>query len=132
VTPVHTLNLSKCRSKLNHPKRDLEWRERELQVNPDDSYQRRAAKIYTHGYEVGPLLECTRCRNSIGPFPKCVVAYDEQGYIARGCCANCVWYHRTDVCTLRNPLPCAALAEAKLPMGPWGQACANYCFGEHL
>ncbi|KUL82256.1 hypothetical protein ZTR_10773 [Talaromyces verruculosus] len=107
VTSIADIDLSHCGGNLTNPVRDLEWIAPHAQ-ELNTSYRRKAAKIYTHG-AAADLAPCSRCASGKGPFQKCVIAWDEQGYISNGNCANCYWFHKTSSCSRRYVLPCQAL-----------------------
>ncbi|RAO74193.1 uncharacterized protein BHQ10_010205 [Talaromyces amestolkiae] len=130
VTPIAGIDLSRCGGNLTIPVRDLEWLEPRAQAL-DTSYRRKAAKIYTHG-TVADTAPCSRCAAGKGPFRKCVIAWDDQGYIANGNCANCYWFHKTSSCNRRYILPCEALAKAGKDLGEFQEACSIHCNGTHI
>lgn len=130
VTPIAGIDLSRCGGNLTIPVRDLEWLEPRAQAL-DTTYRRKAAKIYTHG-TVADLAPCSRCAAGKGPFRKCVIAWDNEGYIANGNCANCYWFHKTSSCSRRYILPCEALANAGKDLGEFEEACSIHCSGAHI
>lgn len=130
VTSIAGIDLSHCRGNLTTPVRDLEWLAPQAQAL-DTSYRRKAAKIYTHG-TVADLAPCERCAEGKGPFLRCVIAWDDKGYIAKGNCANCYWFHQTSTCSRRLILPCKALAKAGKNLGEFEDACRIQCHGAHI
>lgn len=130
ITPVGSLDLSRLQGNLPVAHRHVEWRGA-FALPIVTVMQRKACKIYTHGTVVNHV-PCTRCVNGSGPFRRCVVAWDNNGYIAKGVCANCYWQHRTDVCSRRHDYPCKALADAGRNLGDFASACEIACGGIHL
>ncbi|GAM38589.1 hypothetical protein TCE0_033f09431 [Talaromyces pinophilus] len=130
VTSIADIDLSHCGGNLTNPVRDLEWLAPHAQ-ELNTSYRRKAAKIYTHG-AAADLAPCSRCASGKGPFQKCVIAWDEQGYISNGNCANCYWFHKTSSCSRRYVLPCQALYDKGLDLGEFEEACRIHCDGEHI
>ncbi|EEA22055.1 hypothetical protein TMatcc_008521 [Talaromyces marneffei ATCC 18224] len=130
VTPIAGIDLSRCGGNLNNPVRDLEWRASKAQ-DLNTTYRRKAAKIYTHG-AVADLAPCSRCAEAKGPFQKCVIAWDNTGYVSNANCANCYWFHKTSSCDRRYVLPCQALAEEGQDLGGFEDACRIHCHGAHI
>lgn len=130
VTSIADIDLSHCGGNLTNPVRDLEWLAPHAQ-ELNTSYRRKAAKIYTHG-AAADLAPCSRCASGKGPFQKCVIAWDEGGYISNGNCANCYWFHKTSSCSRRYVLPCKALHDEGLDLGEFEEACRIHCDGEHI
>lgn len=130
VTPIAGIDLSRCGGNLTDPVRDLEWLAPHAQ-EINTSYRRKAAKIYTHG-AVADLAPCSRCATGKGPFQKCVIAWDDKGYVSQGNCANCYWFHKTSSCSRRYTLPCQALADLGEELGEFEEACRIHCDGAHI
>lgn len=130
VTPIAGIDLSRCGGNFTDPVRDLEWLEPRAQ-ELNTTYRRKAAKIYTHG-AVADLAPCSRCAKGQGPFHKCVVAWDDKGYVSKGNRANCYWFHKTSSCTRRWTLPCQALAAQGDDLGEFEEACQIHCHGAHI
>jgi hypothetical protein len=130
VTPIAGIDLSRCSGNLTDPVRDLEWLAPHAQ-ELNTSYRRKAAKIYTHG-TAADLAPCSRCATGKGPFQKCVIAWDDEGYISQGNCANCYWFHKTSSCSRRYTLPCQALADLGEDLGGFEEACRIHCGGAHI
>ncbi|EED16239.1 hypothetical protein TSTA_013420 [Talaromyces stipitatus ATCC 10500] len=130
ITPIAGINLSRCGGNLSNPVRDIEWRAPQAQ-ELNTTYRRKAAKIYTHG-AVADLVPCERCAQGRGPFQKCVIAWDDKGYVGNANCANCYWSHKTSSCSRRYVLPCQALMEEGHPLGDFEEACRIHCHGAHI
>lgn len=130
VTPIAGIDLSRCGGNLTNPVRDLEWRAQQVQ-DLNTTYRRKAAKIYTHG-AVADLAPCSRCTDGKGPFQKCVIAWDDKGYVGNANCANCYWFHKTSSCGRRYVLPCQALADEGKDLGDFEEACRIHCHGAHI
>lgn len=130
VTPIAGIDLSRCGGNLTNPVRDLEWRAPQAQ-DLNTTYRRKAAKIYTHG-AVADVAPCSRCAEGKGPFQKCVIAWDDKGYVGNANCANCYWFHKTSSCDRRYTLPCQALAEQGEDLGEFEEACRIHCHGAHI
>lgn len=125
-----TIDTSRLGGNLTRQLRDLEWvKPKEIAI--DDPFRRKAAKIYAFG-TICDVAPCERCAKGRGPFHKCIVAWDNKGYIAHGNCANCYWIHRTDACTRRAILPCKALQEMGEDLGAFEEACRIHCKGAHI
>ncbi|OKL56564.1 hypothetical protein UA08_08085 [Talaromyces atroroseus] len=129
ITPVSSVDLHACKGNLTIVRRNIEWRGSALDIT--NSMQRKAVMIYTHGVVVRQS-PCMRCVHGSGPFKECVVAFNDQGYIANGVCANCYWLHRTDVCGTRHNLPCQELFNAGLDLGEFEEVCKAQCGGIHI
>lgn len=129
VTSISESSLSGCRGISTKRVRDLEWVAPAQALNT--AYRIKAAKIYTHGTDAS-LAPCTRCEKGKGPFHKCVIAWNDKGYVCKGTCANCYWHHKTTSCNRRSILPCQALVQQRQDLGEFEEACRIHCNGAHI
>lgn len=53
----------------------------------------------------GPERPCTNCMNSLGPFRGCFTLPSRVSHVAQHCCANCVFEHRENACSLKVASP---------------------------